>query len=420
LSGIYIHIPFCKQACNYCNFHFSTSLKQKEALIIALVKEISPYPLKGKKEEIEAKMANKEIISTLYFGGGTPSILTDGDLKIIFEALHTRFVFANDIEITLEANPDDITDLKLQEWKAVGINRLSVGIQSFLEEELKWMNRAHTAAESLVCIDKIKAAGFTNFSVDLIYGSPLLSDEDWKKNVQTVIEKNIPHISCYALTVEPKTALDKMIALKKKAPVDAEKQARQFLLLMDWMQKAGYEHYEISNFAKPGLRSKHNSSYWSGEKYYGFGPSAHSYFPSRKSGSPLKGGSLFREEQSAALMGEPPLRGDPPINAPRRRWNIANNALYIQSLQKNILPFEEEKLTETQQLNEYIMTALRTMEGISTAYVGTEFGEDAVSKIKASSTKYLTTGKIMLEGERIILTKEGKLFADGIAADLFF
>jgi oxygen-independent coproporphyrinogen III oxidase len=395
LSGIYIHIPFCKQACNYCNFHFSTSLKQKDELLIALVKEISPspYPLKGEMEEIDM-----EIINTLYFGGGTPSILSIDDLKIIFDALHKRFVFADDIEITLEANPDDISNLKLQEWKHIGINRLSVGIQSFIEDELTWMNRAHTAAESLLCIDKIKTAGFTNFSVDLIYGSPLLNDDDWKKNVHTVIEKKIPHISCYALTVEPKTALDKMIALKKKAPVDAEKQARQFLLLMDWMSEAGYEHYEISNFAKPGLRSKHNSSYWNGEKYYGFGPSAHSYFP--------------------FAPGESPQKGDSPYNI--RRWNVANNALYIQSLQKNIISFEEEILTETQQLNEYIMTALRTIEGVNINFIRTKFGEVAGGQIQTASSKYEETGKLKIENGKIVLTREGKLFADGIAADLFF
>jgi oxygen-independent coproporphyrinogen III oxidase len=377
LPGIYIHIPFCKQACHYCNFHFSTSLKQKNAFIDALVKEIT-------LSDTLSDSSEPEIISTLYFGGGTPSILTIEDLKIIFEALQKRFVFATDMETTLEANPDDITDLKLKEWKQTGINRFSIGIQSFAEEELKWMNRAHNAAESLVCIDKIKTAGFANFSVDLIYGSPLLSDDDWEKNVQTVIEKNIPHVSCYALTVEPKTALDKMIALNKKAPVDAEKQAGQFLLLMDWMAAAGYEHYEISNFAKPGFRSKHNSSYWSGQKYYGFGPSAHSF------------------------------------NGKKRSWNIANNALYIQALQKNSIPFEEEVLTETQQLNEYIMTALRTVEGISTTYICTKFGEKESFNVMATSRKYESTGKLKIENEQIILTKEGKLFADGIAADLFF
>lgn len=325
----------------------------------------------------------KEIISTLYFGGGTPSILNMDELKLIFDALHKRFVFAEDIEITLEANPDDITDIKLKEWRTMGINRLSVGIQSFAEAELVWMNRAHTAAESLLCIDKISEAGFSNYSVDLIYGSPLLSDDIWKRNVDIVIEKNIPHISCYALTVEPKTALDKMIAQHKKENVDAEKQARQFLLLMDWMEQAGYEHYEISNYAKPGLRSKHNSSYWSGEPYYAFGPAAHAF------------------------------------DGKRRRWNIANNSLYIQSLHNNIIPFEEEVLTKTQQLNEYIMTSLRTMEGLDLDHVSTVFGEKESLRIKAAANKYETSGKLKIPNGKLILTREGKLFADGIAADLF-
>jgi oxygen-independent coproporphyrinogen-3 oxidase len=379
LPGIYIHIPFCKQACHYCNFHFSTSLAQKEKMISAIVTEINTTaPIK------QAERAEKEIISTLYFGGGTPSILNTDDLKWIFDALNNRFVFADDIEITLEANPDDITDIKLQEWKILGINRLSVGIQSFIEAELVWMNRAHNAAESLLCIDKITRAGFTNFSVDLIYGSPILSDGDWKKNVETVIEKNIPHISCYALTVEPKTALDKMILQHKKEPVDAEKQARQFILLMEWMEQAGYEHYEISNFAKPGLRSKHNSSYWLGESYYAFGPAAHAF------------------------------------DGKRRRWNVANNSLYIQSLQNNMIPFEEEILTKTQQLNEYIMTSLRTMEGLDLDYVIKNFGETESSRIKAASSRYESTGKLKTVNCKVILTREGKLFADGIAADLFF
>ena len=387
MPGIYIHIPFCKQACHYCNFHFSTSLAQKEKMVEAIVKEITSSPSLLLKEKGDAKIEaknRKEMISTLYFGGGTPSILTTEELKMIFEALQQRFVFADDIEITLEANPDDITDEKLKDWKVPGINRLSVGIQSFVEEELKWMNRAHNAAESLLCIDKIKAAGFTNFSVDLIYGSPILSDDDWKRNVGIVIEKNIPHISCYALTVEPKTALDKMIARHKKEPVDTEKQARQFLLLMDWMEDAGYEHYEISNFAKPGLRSKHNSSYWSGEHYYAFGPAAHAF------------------------------------DGKSRRWNVANNSLYIQSLKNGIIPFEEEILTETQQLNEYIMTSLRTLEGLDLDHVRDIFGEEKTNTIKTAADKYIDTGKLKAMNSKLILTKEGKLFADGIAADLFF
>lgn len=388
MAGIYIHIPFCKQACNYCNFHFSTSLTLKDELIASLIKEIHLTATSSTNTNISNTLINikeeKEEIETIYFGGGTPSILNITDLQLLFIALQKKFIFRPGIEITLEANPDDITPAKLISWKQAGINRLSVGIQSFIEEELVWMNRAHTATESLQCIDEIKQAGFTNFSVDLIYGSPLLSNEDWKKNVATIIEKNIPHISCYALTVEPKTALDKMIAQHKRPPVDAEKQAHQFLLLIEWLQAAGYEHYEISNFAKPGMRSKHNSSYWKGKKYYGFGPSAHSF------------------------------------DGIRRRWNISNNALYVQFLKNNTIPFEEEILTGTQQLNEYIMTSLRTMEGLNLTTVEERFGKKISRDLKSASEKWKAGDKLLLEDEKIILTKEGKLFADGIAADLFF
>jgi oxygen-independent coproporphyrinogen-3 oxidase len=375
VSGIYIHIPFCKQACNYCNFHFSTSLVQKEAFIDALVKEIN-YPA----DFIPAD----EPIETIYLGGGTPSILAKDDLARIFDALHKKFSITKDAEITLEANPDDITNEKLIGWKRIVINRLSVGIQSFLVEELKWMNRAHTAKESLEAIDKINHAGFTNYSIDLIFGSPLLSNDDWRKNMAIAIDKNIPHISSYALTVEPKTALEKLIKKNKREPVDPEKQVEQFLLLMQTMERAGYEHYEISNFAKPGMRSKHNSSYWQGKKYHGFGPAAHSF------------------------------------NGQNRRWNIANNALYIQSIGKGIISFEEEVLTKTQQLNEYIMTSLRTMEGLDLDHVEKLFGEKASSELLVASSKYMESSKMKREESRLMLTKEGKLFADGIAADLFF
>lgn len=379
MAGIYIHIPFCKQACNYCNFHFSTSLQLKEAMLAAMVKEIYL-----RTKPVDASMAaEKETIDTLYFGGGTPSILNNDELALLFGALRQAFVFNPDIEITLEANPDDINPEKLAQWQQAGVNRLSVGIQSFLEEELVWMNRAHTAKESLLCIDQIIAAGFADFSIDLIYGSPLLSNDNWEKNVALVIDKNIPHISCYALTVEPKTALDKQIAQQKKAPVDAEKQAQQFLLLMQWMQAAGYEHYEISNFAKPNRRSKHNSSYWQGKKYYGFGPAAHAF------------------------------------DGVKRQWNVANNAFYIQSLKNDVIPFEEEILTPTQQLNEYIMTALRTMEGLSIKEVSNRFGEKNGCQLQAACEKWISGGKILAQDDHRILTTEGKLFADGIAADLF-
>ena len=222
MPGIYIHIPFCKQACNYCNFHFSTSLRQKDELIAALIKEIQSSFI---------VTAENETIETIYFGGGTPSILETDDLKKIFDALHEKFLIRPNAEITLEANPDDISTEKLTAWKTIGINRLSVGIQSFSDEELVWMNRAHSAAESLNAINRIIDAGFSNYSIDLIYGSPLLTNDGWEKNVAIITEKNIPHISCYALTVEPKTALQKMIWEGKKEPVDHEVQVEQFLLL---------------------------------------------------------------------------------------------------------------------------------------------------------------------------------------------
>lgn len=378
MAGIYIHIPFCKQACNYCNFHFSTSLQLKDELIAAMIKEIHLVTEKANHS------SEKELCETIYFGGGTPSLLSIKELNNILASLFSKFEIAKDAEITLEANPDDITTEKLQLWKKVGINRLSVGVQSFLDQELVWMNRAHSSADSLRCIDEIKNAGFSDYSIDLIYGSPLLNNQDWLNTIETVINKNIPHISCYALTVEPKTALHKMIAQNKKESVDAEKQAEQFVLLMNQMEQAGYEHYEISNFSKPGKRSKHNSSYWQGKKYYGFGPAAHSY------------------------------------DGIKRKWNVSNNALYIQSLKKNSIPSEEETLTSTQSINEYIMTSLRTLEGLDLEKINSLFGTNHVNQLLNASKIYIQSEKIIQQNNRLILTKQGKLFADGIAADLFF
>ena len=378
MAGIYIHIPFCKQACNYCNFHFSTSLQLKDELIAAMIKEIHLVTEKANHS------SEKELCETIYFGGGTPSLLSIKELNNILASLFSKFEIAKDAEITLEANPDDITAEKLQLWKKVGINRLSVGVQSFLDQELVWMNRAHSSADSLRCIDEIKNAGFSDYSIDLIYGSPLLNNQDWLNTIDTVINKNIPHISCYALTVEPKTALHKMIAQNKKKSIDAEKQAEQFVLLMNQMEQAGYEHYEISNFSKPGMRSKHNSSYWQGKKYYGFGPAAHSY------------------------------------DGIKRKWNVSNNALYIQSLKKNSIPSEEETLTSTQSINEYIMTSLRTIEGLDLEKINSLFGTNHINQLLNASKKYIQSEKIIQQNNRLILTKQGKLFADGIAADLFF
>jgi len=374
MAGIYIHVPFCRKACHYCNFHFSVSLKSKNDFIAALLKEMG----------LQQNYLQQEAITSIYLGGGTPSLLEADELQQIFRRLRALFTIAPDAEITLEANPDDISPVKLQAWKAVGINRLSIGIQSFFERDLVWMNRAHNAVQARHCIVLAQEAGFGNLSIDLIYGTPVLTDEQWQENVSTAIAFNIPHLSCYALTVEPGTALQKMIIQHKKEDTDTEKQARHFLLLMDWLQQADYEHYEISNFARPGSRSRHNSSYWAGKKYLGLGPSAHSF------------------------------------NGSSRQWNIANNGLYIQSVEKNILPFEEEILTDTQRLNEYIMTSLRTQEGIDLNYTALTFGENARQQLQTNSSKFIATEKLQLNREALQLTKEGKLFADGIAADLFF
>ena len=374
MAGIYIHIPFCRQACSYCNFHFSVSLKNKEVLINALVKEI----------KIENNFIKDELIETIYFGGGTPSLLNKYELEIIFKALQKKYSINKDVEITLESNPDDVNETTLEIWKRNGINRLSVGLQSFNEEELKWMNRAHNASQSLKCLDDIHQAGFTNFSVDLIYGSPLQTNDDLKKNFDIIAKRNVPHISCYALTVEPGTLLNKNINAKKTAAVDNDKQADQFSLLLKIMEKEGYEQYEISSFCKPGYRSKHNSSYWQGKPYFGFGPSAHSF-----------------------------------NGFDKRRWNISNNSLYIQSLEKNIIPYEEEILTLVQRLHEYVMTALRTIEGINLNYVVQHFGEEYKRQLIKAAQKFIISGRLILQNENLQLTKEGKFFADGIASDLF-
>jgi len=325
----------------------------------------------------------KEHISTIYFGGGTPSLLPVDDIQLIIETLKTLFTVDHNAEITLETNPDDITAEKLAAWRSIGINRLSIGIQSFVEDDLRWMNRAHNATQALQSIQLAQQAGFNNITIDLIYGTPTLTDEQWYQNVQTAISLNIPHLSCYALTVEPKTALDKMIASHKIANVDPEKQGRHFELLMQWVKEAGYEHYEISNFAKPGMRSRHNSSYWQGKPYIGLGPSAHSF------------------------------------NGSSRQWNIANNALYIKSLENNTIPFEVEELTPTQQLNEYIMTSLRTMEGLNLTFVQQQWGEVLTNQLKAEALEFINSGKMVLLNNYLVLTNAGRLFADGIAADLF-
>jgi len=372
LAGIYLHIPFCKQACTYCNFHFATSLRYKDDLIAAMRKEIV-----AEKEYLKG-----ESVNTIYFGGGTPSLLPIADCRLLIADLLENYPVAADAEITLEANPDDISTEKLKAWKTLGINRLSIGVQSFFEEELRWMNRAHNAQQAIHNLQLAKSE-FDNITMDLIYGSPLLTDEMWMQNVQRAVGLNIPHLSCYALTVEEKTPLHKNIALHKTVDVDSDKQARQFLLLMQWLRAAGYEHYEVSNFAKSGFRSRHNSSYWKGIPYLGIGPSAHSF------------------------------------NGNERRWNAANNNAYIKGTSEGIPQRETEVLSSTQQLNETIMISLRTMEGIDLNKIQTIWSENERMRIENDLKKYVSNGLVKINNGRAQLTDEGMLRADGIASDLF-
>jgi oxygen-independent coproporphyrinogen-3 oxidase len=372
MAGIYIHIPFCRKACHYCNFHFSTTHHLLPSLMNAVVKEITLQ-----QDYLQ------EPIATIYFGGGTPSLLQTTYLQAVLHQLQTTFTVLPDAEITLEANPDDITTSALQAWKAMGINRLSIGVQSFFEEDLQWMNRAHNAQQAHACIALAKENGFDNLTIDLIYGGPTLSDANWQQNVTTALALGVNHISCYALTVEEKTALHHLIDTKKYQSVDADKQGLHFELLMQWLADAGFEHYEISNFAKPGYRSKHNSSYWQGKNYLGIGPSAHSF------------------------------------NGATRQWNIANNVLYIQSIAEGKVPYELEELTPTQQLNEKIMIGLRTIEGLDVAVVKAQFGQEKAEAILASAQKAIKGGLITFTNIRLQLTNAGKLIADSIISDLF-
>ena len=373
MAGIYVHVPFCKQACHYCNFHFSTSLTYKNDFVNALLKEIT----------LQKEYIGKEKVETIYFGGGTPSLLLSEEIQEIIYRIRETFNVSADTELTLEANPDDIGSEILKSWKRVGINRLSIGVQSFFDEDLQWMNRAHDAKDAGIAISLAREWGFSNISIDLIYGGPSLNNEHWKKNVEKALSFEIPHFSCYALTVEPKTPLYKMIRSKKVADTDPDQQAAQFLLLMKWMESAGYEHYEISNFAKPGWRSRHNSSYWQGKKYLGLGPSAHSY------------------------------------DGISRQWNISNNQLYIQSLGKDELNFEKENLTTTQVLNEYIMISLRTMEGINLDLISEKFGLETSERIRKKAIRYIIDLKLKEKNQSLTLTQGGRLLADGIAGDLF-
>jgi oxygen-independent coproporphyrinogen-3 oxidase len=374
MAGIYFHITFCKQACYYCDFHFSTSLKRKDDLLLAIGKEIT----------IQAPLLKGEKIETIYFGGGTPSILNKEELQTILESTYGQFDVSKDAEITLEANPDDLSLSKLNDLKSIGINRLSIGVQSFREVDLKHMNRAHNADEAMLCIANAKNAGFENLSVDLIYGIPGLEMKDWESNLNTLVNFDVDHISAYALTVEENTAYDHYIKQGIQQAPKEEEALAQFQFMLGFLKDHGFEQYEISNFAKNSNYSKHNSSYWQKKLYLGIGPSAHSYFGNK------------------------------------RQWNVANNAVYIKSISEGNKWFENEILSLTDQYNEYIMTSLRTVWGCNLDKIESSFGARIKSHFLGIIPKYIEQGFVLNNNGIYTLSSQGKFLADGIASELFF
>ena len=373
MAGIYLHIPFCKQACNYCDFHFSTSLKMKASFVDALLTEI----------ELRKSVFDQQTINSIYFGGGTPSLLSEEDLTRIFETLFTSFRVSPLAEITLEANPDDLLPEKIQVLKNTPINRLSIGVQSFRDEDLRFMKRAHNAKEALNSIKSCKQAGFTNLTIDLIYGTPGMDTSAWLENLNIAFDLDIPHISSYALTVEPNTELHHQILHQKVSNVDENQSAAQFELLTSQMKRNGYEQYEISNFCKPGAYSKHNSSYWKKDMYLGLGPSAHSFYDNK------------------------------------RLWNVSNNTKYVKSLAQNLLPLQEEVLSLEDRYNEYVMTSLRTKWGCSIAEIETNFSSELAAYFRNEIEQYVSTENVLVKKEVYYLSEKGKLLADKIASDLF-
>lgn len=323
------------------------------------------------------------VAETVYLGGGTPSLLPTADIERLLTGVASILPVASGAEVTLEANPDDIDAQRLAEWKSIGIGRLSIGIQSFRDEDLRWMNRSHDARQALGAVEAAQTAGFSDISIDLIFGSPGLSNEAWASNLDIALSLGIPHLSCYALTVEAGTPLDAMVRRRRKASPDPQRQAEQYLLLLEKTAAAGYEAYEISNFCRPGHRSRHNSAYWKGTPYFGFGPSAHSF------------------------------------DGSNRRWNISSNAGYMEAIRKGSIPSEAETLTPNQRLNEYVMTALRTMEGIDLARVARDWGQGEAVRLRAGIERRLERGMALMAEDHIRLTGQGRLFADGIAAELF-
>lgn len=370
MGGLYLHIPFCKQACYYCDFHFSTESGNRREVIEALADE-----LRLQKSYLQ------EPVTSIYLGGGTPSLLTSEEIDLLFDQIYTQLEIVRG-EVTLEANPDDLTKEKANALRSGGVNRLSIGIQSFDEALLRFLNRAHSAAASSQCVHDVRDAGFNNISIDLIYAIPGLTESMWRETLQKAILLSPEHISAYALTIEEKTVFGNWQKHGKLLAMEEEGAARQFEMLMDILGDAGYEQYEVSNFSKPGFQAHHNSSYWNRSKYLGIGPSAHSY------------------------------------NGVSRQYNIRNNALYVRSIQSGAIPYELETLTPENKINEYIITSLRTQWGCDIEQLKKELNDDLLSREGDYVSRLLQNGFATLLDDKLRLTRKGKLLADKIAEDL--
>lgn len=371
MSGLYLHIPFCKQACTYCDFHFSTNVSKQDVMVDALIREM----------ELRREESN-ELVETIYFGGGTPSLLTAAQIDRLLTGAFSVFEVSDAAEITLEANPDDLSSQKLREISQTRINRLSIGIQSFFDEDLRMMNRAHSASEARKSLAEAREL-FENITIDLIYGTPGMSQQRWLENIRTALSFNIPHISAYALTVEPRTVLKKMIAKGEIASPNDEVAESHFRVLTEELSRAGFLHYEISNFGKPGYFSRNNSAYWLGKKYLGIGPSAHSF------------------------------------DGVSRSWNIANNSLYLKGIESGNLNSETEKLSAKDRFNEYVMTGLRTIWGISLERIREEFGTDFYEHLISEASRFLDNDLLEIDLDILRTTPKGKFLADGLASELF-
>jgi oxygen-independent coproporphyrinogen-3 oxidase len=378
MAGIYIHIPFCAKACFYCDFHFSVNRKKMDEMVTALLAEIRCFGNQGNSD-----FFGDQTLSTIYFGGGTPSLLSGLQIQAILNAIRENYKLKDQLEITLESNPDDLTLERCKWFKKAGINRLSIGIQSFYEEHLQWMNRSHNAEQAKSCVENAIQSGIDVITIDLIYGFPGLTDAQWLENLELANALNVNHLSCYSLTLEERTPLKKLVETGRYDSPREEDAVRQFGILMDWAEKNGWEHYEISNFCRKKEYSKHNSGYWKGETYLGIGPSAHSY------------------------------------NKTQRRWNVRDNAGYVENWLNNHPVFEEETLTLSEKTNDYILTALRTQWGLDLILANKISGMDFGQKNQTILQKFKDLGMIEIKSDKITLTNKGKLYADGIASELF-